>query len=135
MEHPGLDGNERLPSLDIDEAGGGPSSRLVDGDGLKTSPLHAPASADGGTSSSTNLPLLTACYLSALTTGATTYAFSFYSSALKSSLRLSQNQLDTLSSATFCAGTPTSCEILAISLFSTAGPNACAVLPEASKIT
>ena len=104
MEHPGLDGNERLPSLDIDEAGGGPSSRLVDGDGLKTSPLHAPASADGGTSSSTNLPLLTACYLSALTTGATTYAFSFYSSALKSSLRLSQNQLDTLSSATFCAG-------------------------------
>ena len=52
----------------------------------------------------TNLPLLTACYLSALTTGATTYAFSFYSAALKSSLRLSQNQLDTLGAATFCAG-------------------------------
>ena len=52
----------------------------------------------------TNLPLLTACYMSALTTGATTYAFSFYSSALKTSLHLSQNQLDTLSSATFCAG-------------------------------
>ena len=53
---------------------------------------------------STNLPLLTTCYMSALTTGATTYAFSFYSVALKASLHLSQNQLDTLSSATFCAG-------------------------------
>ena len=56
------------------------------------------------TKKTTNLPLLTACYMSALTTGATTYAFSFYSSALKTSLHLSQNQLDTLSSATFCAG-------------------------------
>lgn len=52
----------------------------------------------------TNLPLLSACYMTALTTGATTYAFSFYSNALKSSLHLSQNQLDTLSSAIFCAG-------------------------------
>ena len=52
----------------------------------------------------TNLPLLSACYMAALTTGATTYAFSFYSNALKSSLHLSQNQLDTLSSAIFCAG-------------------------------
>ena len=52
----------------------------------------------------TNLPLLTACYISALTVGATTYAFSFYSNDLKTSLDLSQNQLDTLSSATFCAG-------------------------------
>jgi hypothetical protein len=52
----------------------------------------------------TNLPLLTTCYISALTTGATTYAFSFYSSDLKSKLLLSQNQLDTLSSATFVAG-------------------------------
>ena len=56
------------------------------------------------TTKSTNLPLLTTCYMSALTTGATTYAFSFYSVALKASLHLSQNQLDTLSSATFCAG-------------------------------
>lgn len=52
----------------------------------------------------TNLPLLTACYISALTVGATTYAFSFYSNDLKTSLNLSQNQLDTLSSSTFCAG-------------------------------
>ena len=52
----------------------------------------------------TNLPLLSTCYMAALTTGATTYAFSFYSNALKSSLHLSQNQLDTLSSAIFCAG-------------------------------
>lgn len=52
----------------------------------------------------TNLPLLTAAYLSALTTGATTYAFSFYSSALKLSLHLTQSQLDTLGSATFAAG-------------------------------
>lgn len=42
--------------------------------------------------------------MSALTTGATTYAFSFYSSALKLSLRLSQSELDTLGSATFAAG-------------------------------
>ena len=55
---------------------------------------------------STNLPLLTTCYMSALTTGATTYAFSFYSVALKASLHLSQNQLESLSSATFCARTP-----------------------------
>ncbi|KAL3797584.1 hypothetical protein ACHAW5_003303 [Stephanodiscus triporus] len=57
-----------------------------------------------GQQQSTNLPLLTACYISALTVGATTYAFSFYSNDLKTSLNLSQNQLDTLSSATFCAG-------------------------------
>ena len=55
-------------------------------------------------SKETNLPLLTAAYLSALTTGATTYAFSFYSSALKLSLHLTQSQLDTLGSATFAAG-------------------------------
>lgn len=58
----------------------------------------------GASSSGTNLPLLTAAYMSALTTGATTYAFSFYSSALKMSLHLTQSQLDTLGSATFAAG-------------------------------
>ena len=56
------------------------------------------------TTTTTNLPLLTVCYISALTTGATAYSFSFYSSDLKSILQLSQNQIDTLSSATFVAG-------------------------------
>lgn len=59
---------------------------------------------EGTITTTTNLPLLTTCYISALTTGATTYAFSFYSSDLKSSLQLSQNHLDTLSSATFVSG-------------------------------
>lgn len=59
---------------------------------------------EGTITTTTNLPLLTTCYISALTTGATIYAFSFYSSDLKSSLQLSQNQLDTLGSATFVAG-------------------------------
>ncbi|KAL3805369.1 hypothetical protein HJC23_009076 [Cyclotella cryptica] len=78
------------------------------------SPLSSPARAPlppsistatpATSTTTTNLPLLTTAYLSALTTGATTYAFSFYSSALKLSLHLSQSQLDTLSSATFCAG-------------------------------
>ena len=108
MEQVGRDcGNERLPSLDIDEASGASSSPLHSSAAAidPYAPPHSPAAADGGSSSTkTNLPLLAACYLSALTTGATTYAFSFYSSALKSSLHLSQNQLDTLSSSTFCAG-------------------------------
>ena len=80
-------------------------------DDIIMQPIHSTSSAPTHhthniqtTSKPTNLPLLTACYMSALTTGATTYAFSFYSSALKTSLHLSQNQLDTLSSATFCAG-------------------------------
>jgi MFS family permease len=59
---------------------------------------------DGEAGTTTNLPLLTACYISALTTGATAYSFSFYSSDLKSIVQLSQNQIDTLSSATFVAG-------------------------------
>ncbi|KAL7469352.1 hypothetical protein ACHAXS_009617 [Conticribra weissflogii] len=65
----------------------------------------------------TNLPLLTTTYMSALTTGATTYAFSFYSNALKTSLRLSQSQLDTLSSATFCAGILSWMPGMAVDLF------------------
>ena len=66
--------------------------------------LAIPPASPTGQQQPTNLPLLTACYISALTVGATTYAFSFYSNDLKTSLNLSQNQLDTLSSATFCAG-------------------------------
>ena len=52
----------------------------------------------------TNIPLLTSAYLAALTTGGTTYAFGLYGAALKKSLQLSQSQLDTISSANFCAG-------------------------------
>jgi hypothetical protein len=52
----------------------------------------------------TNIPLLTSAFLAALTTGGTTYAFGLYGAALKKSLQLSQSQLDTISSANFCAG-------------------------------
>ena len=52
----------------------------------------------------TNIPLLTAAYLAAGTTGGTTYAFGLYGEALKKSLHLSQSQLDTISSSNFCAG-------------------------------
>jgi hypothetical protein len=52
----------------------------------------------------TNIPLLTSAYLASLTTGATTYTFGLYGAALKKSLQLSQSQLDTISSANFCAG-------------------------------
>ncbi|CAB9506521.1 Nodulin-like [Seminavis robusta] len=51
-----------------------------------------------------NIPLLTCALLAALTTGGPTYAFGLYSSELKEMLQLSQSQLDTLSSANFCAG-------------------------------
>jgi hypothetical protein len=51
-----------------------------------------------------NIPLLTSAYLATLTTGGTTYAFGLYGAALKKSLQLSQSQLDTVSSANFCAG-------------------------------
>jgi MFS family permease len=51
-----------------------------------------------------NIPLLTAAFLASLTTGGPTYAFGLYGAALKTSLHLSQSQLDTLSSSNFCAG-------------------------------
>ena len=51
-----------------------------------------------------NIPLLTAAFLAALTTGGPTYAFGLYGAALKASLHLTQSQLDTLSSSNFCAG-------------------------------
>lgn len=51
-----------------------------------------------------NIPLLTAAFLAALTTGGNTYAFGLYGSTLKKALELSQSQLDTISSANFCAG-------------------------------
>lgn len=51
-----------------------------------------------------NIPLLTSAFLASLTTGGNTYAFGLYGSALKKALELSQSQLDTISSANFCAG-------------------------------
>jgi len=106
----------QLSSLNIDDRESLPSEHSDDYDTNNTnfgsnSPLHmnndhpaAEQSTQPPPIKQTNLPLLSACYMAALTTGATTYAFSFYSNALKSSLHLSQNQLDTLSSAIFCAG-------------------------------
>jgi hypothetical protein len=51
-----------------------------------------------------NISFLTAAFLAAGTTGGTTYAFGIYGEALKQTLHLSQSQLDTISSANFCAG-------------------------------
>jgi len=51
-----------------------------------------------------NIPSLTCAFLASLTTGGTTYAFGLYGAALKSQLHLTQSQLDTIGSATFCAG-------------------------------
>eukprot|EP00566_Odontella_aurita_P023404 CAMPEP_0113578846 /NCGR_PEP_ID=MMETSP0015_2-20120614/29730_1 /TAXON_ID=2838 /ORGANISM="Odontella" /LENGTH=213 /DNA_ID=CAMNT_0000482741 /DNA_START=183 /DNA_END=820 /DNA_ORIENTATION=- /assembly_acc=CAM_ASM_000160 len=52
----------------------------------------------------TNLPALTGAILAAGTTGGITYAFGLYSNALKHTLHLTQSELDTISSAFFCAG-------------------------------
>lgn len=59
---------------------------------------------DGSSAGKSNIPLLTAAFLAALTTGGNTYAFGLYGSALKKTLELSQSQLDTISSSNFCAG-------------------------------
>jgi MFS family permease len=94
-----------LSSLNIgtEDDAAGPST-LFASETSESSDSLQPASEKRDSSYSTNLPLLTAVYMSALTTGATTYAFSFYSSALKMSLHLTQSELDTLGSATFAAG-------------------------------
>jgi MFS family permease len=52
----------------------------------------------------TNIPVLAAAFLAALATGGPTYAFGLYGSTLKATLHLTQTQLDTVSSANFCAG-------------------------------
>jgi hypothetical protein len=106
------DGNDTrtVSSLHIDNASERDSSPRARGEFQPSNSTNeylaipSPLSSPPGRQRSTNLPLLAACYISALTVGATTYAFSFYSNDLKTSLDLSQNQLDTLSSSTFCAG-------------------------------
>ena len=55
-------------------------------------------------SNNNNIPLLTCAFLAALTTGGPVYAFGLYGGNLKANLALTQSQLDTLSSANFCAG-------------------------------
>eukprot|EP00539_Tryblionella_compressa_P013310 CAMPEP_0178816162 /NCGR_PEP_ID=MMETSP0746-20121128/1205_1 /TAXON_ID=913974 /ORGANISM="Nitzschia punctata, Strain CCMP561" /LENGTH=657 /DNA_ID=CAMNT_0020477169 /DNA_START=155 /DNA_END=2128 /DNA_ORIENTATION=+ len=51
-----------------------------------------------------NIRLLTCAFLAALTTGGVVYSFGLYGAELKSTLQLSQSQLDTISSSNFCAG-------------------------------
>jgi MFS family permease len=57
-----------------------------------------------GASRPSNVPLLVAAFMASLTTGGTTYGFGIYGAALKHTLQLSQSELDTISSANFCAG-------------------------------
>lgn len=52
----------------------------------------------------TNIPRVTCALLASITTGGVSYAFGLYGNALKKNLHLSQAQLETISSATFCAG-------------------------------
>lgn len=54
--------------------------------------------------SQTNIPQLCCALLASITTGGTTYAFGLYGSAMKKTLHLTQSQLDTISTALFCAG-------------------------------
>ena len=51
-----------------------------------------------------NIGILVSAFLAALSSGAPTYAFGLYAQELKRTLHLTQNQLNTISSATFCAG-------------------------------
>jgi MFS family permease len=53
---------------------------------------------------SSNIPYLVSALLAAGTTGGTSYAFGIYGQALKETLKLTQSQLDTISSANFAAG-------------------------------
>lgn len=52
----------------------------------------------------TNIPRICCALLASIVTGGVTYAFGLYGVALKRTLHLTQTQLDTISSATFCAG-------------------------------
>ena len=54
--------------------------------------------------SQTNVPKICCALLASITTGGTTYAFGLYGNALKKTLHLTQSQLDTISTANFCAG-------------------------------
>jgi len=59
---------------------------------------------DHNNANNSNIRLLTCAFLAALTTGGPVYAFGLYGGELKSTLHLTQSQLDTISSANFCAG-------------------------------
>ena len=52
----------------------------------------------------TNIPRVACALLASITTGGVSYAFGLYGNALKKNLHLTQAQLETISSATFCAG-------------------------------
>jgi MFS family permease len=52
----------------------------------------------------TNIPRVACALLASMTTGGVSYAFGLYGNALKRNLHLTQAQLETISSATFCAG-------------------------------
>lgn len=51
-----------------------------------------------------NIPVLTCAFLAALNAGGVIYSFGLYGGELKKNLNLTQSQLDTISSANFCAG-------------------------------
>jgi hypothetical protein len=89
--------------------GGGDGSIAMEE--LPPSPRRHSASSSSSSSTSlpfgifeTNIPKLCCAFLASITTGGTTYAFGLYGNALKKTLHLSQSQLDTISTANFCAG-------------------------------
>ena len=51
-----------------------------------------------------NVPSVCCALLASMTTGGATYAFGLYGSALKRNLHLTQSELDTISTWSFCAG-------------------------------
>lgn len=92
----------RIRSEDDAESNEGNNSMIDDFEDNILVPLDDESVIDGELKS--NIPSLCCAFLASLTTGGTTYAFGLYGATLKRTLHLSQSQLDTISTATFCAG-------------------------------
>lgn len=80
------------------------SASLSDDTNSKPVTMTASLPLDDSSPPSSNIPFLVVAFLASLTTGGTTYGFGIYGAALKHTLNLSQSELDTISSANFCAG-------------------------------
>ena len=81
------------------------SDDVEDDESLPPPPSLLSASTNQTSIFETNIPRLSVALLASMTTGGTVYAFGLYGNALKKNLHLTQSQLDTISTALFCAGT------------------------------